>query len=204
MVMWNERYNVPEFVFGTEPNVFLQQQAYRLTPGQRVLAVADGEGRNGVWLAQQGLSVLSIDSSDVAQVKAQKFARERGVELDFECADLLAWRWSENEFDAVAGIFFQFVGPAGRQLMFDGIKKTLKPGGLLLLQGYTPRQLEYKTGGPPVAENMYTQSLLKEQFGDWEILHLSEHDEHISEGKQHHGMSALIDMVARKPSNLSS
>ena len=199
MSMWNERYAVPEFVFGTQPNIFLQQQIYRLEPGQRVLAVADGEGRNGVWLAEQGMSVMSIDSSDVAQAKARRLAQERGVSPDFECADLLEWDWRENEFDAVVGIFFQFVGPAGRQILFDGIKKTLKPGGLLLLQGYTPRQLEYKTGGPPSAENMYTQPLLKAQFGDWEMLHLSEHDEHISEGTHHHGMSALIDMVARKP-----
>lgn len=198
-MMWNERYNVPEFIFGTEPNVFLQQQACRLTAGNRVLAVADGEGRNGVWLAEQGMSVLSIDSADVAQVKAKRLALERGVSLDLECADLLNWRWREAEFDAVVAIFIQFVGAAGRELLFDGIKKTLKPGGLLLLQGYTPRQLEFKTGGPPAAENMYTLAMLKEQFRDWEIVHLSEHDEHVSEGAHHHGMSALIDLVARKP-----
>jgi hypothetical protein len=82
--------------------------------------------------------------------------------------------------------------------MFANIKHCLKPGGLLLLQGYTPRQLEYKTGGPPVAENMYTEALLRDAFGDMEILHLREHDEHIGEGTAHHGMSALIDLVARK------
>lgn len=198
-MIWNERYNVPEFIFGTEPNVFLREQAARLSAGQRVLAVADGEGRNGVWLAEQGLSVLSIDSADIAQVKARRLALERGVSLELECADLLTWHWGEAKFDAVAAIFIQFVGAQGRQVLFDGIKATLKPGGLLLLQGYTPRQLEFKTGGPPAAENMYTMELLEAQFGNWEILHLREHDEHISEGAHHHGMSALIDMVARKP-----
>lgn len=198
-MIWNERYDVPEFIFGTQPNRFLQQQAHRLTAGQRVLAVADGEGRNGVWLAGQGLSVLSIDSADVAQVKAKRLALERGVSVDFECADLLAWQWGEARFDAIVAIFIQFVGAAGREVIFDGMQAALKPGGLLILQGYTPRQLEFKTGGPPAAENMYTEAMLRERFSTWEILHLSEHDEHISEGAHHHGMSALIDLVARKP-----
>lgn len=197
--MWDERYNVPEFIFGTEPNVFLTQQAYRLTPGQRVLAVADGEGRNGVWLAQQGLSVLSVEGSAVAQAKAKKLAQERGVSLDFECADLLQWQWGEARFDAVVAIFIQFAAPAGRKILFEGMKAALKPGGLLLLQGYTPRQLEFKTGGPSSAENMYTEAMLRELLAGWEILQLCEHDEHISEGAHHHGMSALIDVVARKP-----
>ena len=197
--MWDERYNVPEFIFGTEPNVFLTRQAYRLTPGQRVLAVADGEGRNGVWLAQQGLSVLSVEGSAVAQAKAKKLAQERGVSLDFECADLLQWQWGEARFDAVVAIFIQFAAPAGRKILFEGMKAALKPGGLLLLQGYTPRQLEFKTGGPSSAENMYTEAMLRELLAGWEILQLCEHDEHISEGAHHHGMSALIDVVARKP-----
>ncbi|ARU30571.1 SAM-dependent methyltransferase [Sulfuriferula sp. AH1] len=198
-MMWDERYDVPEFIFGTEPNVFLTQQAYRLTPGQRVLAVADGEGRNGVWLAQQGLSVLSVEGSGVAQAKAKKLAQERGVSLDFECADLLQWQWDEARFDAVVAIFIQFAAPAGRKILFDGMKAALKPGGLLLLQGYTPRQLEFKTGGPSSAENMYTEAMLRELLAGWEIVQLHEHDEHISEGAHHHGMSALIDVVARKP-----
>lgn len=198
-MMWDERYNVPEFIFGTEPNVFLTREAYRLTPGQRVLAVADGEGRNGVWLAQQGLSVLSVEASAVAQAKAKKLAQERCVKLDFECADLLQWQWGEARFDAVVAIFIQFAAPAGRKILFEGMKAALKPGGLLLLQGYTPRQLEFKTGGPPSAENMYTEPMLRELLAGWEILQLHEHDEHISEGAHHHGMSALIDVVARKP-----
>lgn len=197
--MWDARYNVPEFIFGTEPNVFLTQQAYRLTPGQRVLAVADGEGRNGVWLAQQGLSVLSVEGSSVAQAKAKKLAQERGVSPDFECADLLQWQWGEARFDAVVAIFIQFTGQADRKIMFEGMKAALKPGGLLLLQGYTPRQLEFKTGGPPVAENMYTEAILNDLLAGWDIMQLQEHDEHISEGAHHYGMSALIDVVARKP-----
>ena len=198
MSMWDERYASEDYLFGTEPNEFLVSQRHLLKPGMSCLAVADGEGRNGVWLAQQGLHVLSVEASAVALEKAKKLAQQRGVAIEFEQADLAQWQWGENRFDVVAAIFIQFAPPALREQMFAGIRRCLKPGGLLLLQGYTPRQLEYKTGGPPVAENMYTEKLLHDAFGDMEIMHLREHDDHIGEGTGHSGMSALIDLVARK------
>ena len=196
--VWDDRYASDDYLFGTEPNAFLVSQRGLLEPGMSCLAVADGEGRNGVWLAQQGLRVLSVEASAAALDKARKLARERGVAIDFEQADLAHWQWGGNRFDAVAAIFIQFAPPALREQMFAGIKRCLKPGGLLLLQGYTPRQLEFKTGGPPVAENMYTLELLRNAFGDMEIMHLREHDDHIGEGTGHSGISALIDLVARK------
>jgi len=196
--MWDERYAQEGYLFGTAPNAFLVTQQHLLKPGMSCLAVADGEGRNGVWLAQQGLRVLSVEGSVVALEKAKKLAAERGVAIEFEQADLAHWQWGENRFDVVAAIFIQFAPPALREQMFAGIKRCLKPGGLLLLQGYTPRQLEYKTGGPPVAENMYTEALLRAAFGDMKIPHLREHDEHVSEGAGHSGMSALIDLAAYK------
>ena len=218
MNKWDERYASEEFYFGTKPNAFLVSQQLLLKPGMSCLAVADGEGRNGVWLAQQGLRVLSVESSPVALEKARKLAEQRGVTdgttshltrlpnnasqvigyVEFEQADLSQWQWGENRFDMVAAIFIQFAHPALREQMFAGIRRCLKPGGLLLLQGYTPRQLEYKTGGPPEAENMYTEALLREAFAGMEIIHLREHDDHVSEGAGHSGMSALIDLVARK------
>jgi cyclopropane fatty-acyl-phospholipid synthase-like methyltransferase len=204
--IWDQRYAGEEYHFGTEPNAFLLSQQHWLQAGMSCLAVADGEGRNGVWLAQQGLDVLSVDASPVALAKARRLASERGVSVRFELVDLLQSevpvpRNAEGGaagYDVVAGIFIQFVPPAQRAAMFDGIKRALKPGGLLLLQGYTPRQLEYRTGGPSQAENLYTEALLRELFADMDILHLAEHDSHISEGAGHHGMSALIDLVARK------
>ncbi len=198
--MWDQRYNVPEFVYGTRPNQFLHEHTQLLIPGTHVLSVADGEGRNGVWLAEQGMKVLSVDASCVAQTKARRLAAERGVEMEFECADLLqrAW-WGEARFDAVVGIFIQFAGADGRAILFEGMKSILKPGGLLLVQGYTPRQLEYRTGGPGAVENMYTEPMLRSLLSGWDIVQLREHDQHISEGSHHHGMSALIDVIARKP-----
>jgi cyclopropane fatty-acyl-phospholipid synthase-like methyltransferase len=196
--MWDERYAGGEYYFGTKPNAFMLSQHHLLKPGMSCLAVADGEGRNGVWLVEQGLKVLSVDSSAVAASKADTLAEQRGVKLDFEVADLLNWTWAENRYDVVVAIFIQFATPAQRAQLFAGMKKCLNPGGLLLLQGYTPRQLEYGTGGPPVAENMYTEALLRKEFADMDILHLAEHDSEINEGSGHHGMSALIDLVARK------
>jgi cyclopropane fatty-acyl-phospholipid synthase-like methyltransferase len=196
--MWDERYAGGEYFFGTKPNAFMVSQHHLLKPGMSCLAVADGEGRNGVWLVEQGLTVLSVDSSAVAASKADTLALQRGVKLDFEVADLLAWEWGESSYDVVVAIFIQFATPEQRTQLFANIKKCLKPGGLLLLQGYTPRQLEYGTGGPPLAENLYTEAMLRKAFADMEILHLAAHDSEINEGEGHHGMSALIDLVARK------
>lgn len=197
MSIWDERYSGEEYFYGTEPNAFLVSQASRLQPGMSCLAVADGEGRNGVWLAEQGLDVLSVDASPVAQAKAQKLAQARGVRMRFGQVDLLEWAGDEL-YDAVAAIFIQFVGPDLRPKQFANLKRRLKPGGLLLLQGYTPRQLEYRTGGPSQAENLYTEPMLRELCADMDILHLAEHDSVLNEGSGHSGTSALIDLVARK------
>lgn len=195
---WNSRFSSPEYVFGTAPNAFLASQAHRLKPGQRALAVADGEGRNGVWLARQGLEVLSVDFSPVGLAKAQKLAADAGVTLHTECVDLASWSWEGPPFDVVVGIFIQFAGPTLREAIFAKMKNALKPGGLILLTGYRPEQLGYRTGGPSQPENLYTAPMLRAAFSDMTILHLAEHDDEMREGAGHSGMSALIDLVARK------
>ncbi len=196
---WNARFAGEDYLFGTEPNAFLVSQRSRLKPGMKALAVADGEGRNGVWLAQQGLDVLSVDFSPAALEKARRLATQRGVKLTTACADLATWDWTGSQYDVVVAVFIQFAPPAVREVIFRGLKQSLVPGGLLLLEGYRPRQLEYKTGGPPYLENLYTDTLLREAFADMRILHLVEYDAEIAEGHGHRGMSALIDLVAQKP-----
>jgi 2-polyprenyl-3-methyl-5-hydroxy-6-metoxy-1,4-benzoquinol methylase len=146
---WDERYAADHYIFGTAPNVFLASQAALIRPGLRALAIADGEGRNGVWLAEQGVRVHAIDFSAAALEKARKLAAERGVELEIEQADVLAWAWPEAAYDLVVAIFIQFAPPPERERIIAGIRRTLKPGGTLILQGYTPKQIEYGTGGPP-------------------------------------------------------
>jgi SAM-dependent methyltransferase len=196
---WDERYATDAYIFGTAPNVFLSSQAGLIHAGMRGLAIADGEGRNGVWLAAQGVQVHAIDVSPVALEKARKLAAERGVTIHFELADILDWNWPQASYDLVAAIFIQFAPPPERDRIIAGIRRSLKPGGLLIMQGYTPKQVEFGTGGPSNPANMYTADLLRNWFGDWEIAHLREHESVISEGSHHHGMSALIDLVARKP-----
>ena len=195
---WQERFAAPGYLFGKAPNEFLKSHAHLLRKGEKALAIADGEGRNGVFLAEQGLDVLSVDFSVLAQEKARTLAVERGVTPRFELADLLTWDWPEKEFDVVAAIFFQFVGPPGRDKIFAGIKKTLKPGGLLLLEGYGVKQLEYKTGGPSEIENLYTRELLQTAFADFASLDIRAYDAVLGEGDRHAGMSALVDLVGRK------
>ncbi len=201
MSVWDTRYAGEEYHFGTEPNAFLVSQQQHLKAGMKCLAIADGEGRNGVWLAEQGLDVLSVDSSSVAQTKAQKLAQQRGVTMRFEHADMMSWDGGNARFDVVVAIFIQFVGPTLRERQFALLKQFLNPGGVLLLQGYTPRQLDYRTGGPSQVENLYTETMLRDAFSDMEIVHLAEHDDVIREGAGHSGMSALVDMVARKKSD---
>jgi len=195
---WQQRFAQPGYLFGTAPNAFLKSKAALLRKGQRALAVADGEGRNGVFLAEQGLDVLSVDYAPLAQAKAQQLAAARGVTLRTEQADMTAWPWQSEAFDVVAAIFIQFATPAERAGIFAGIKRTLKPGGLLLMQGYRPKQLEYKTGGPSNAAHLYTREMLEEAFADFATLEIVEHDSAIEEGAGHAGMSALIDLVGRK------
>jgi cyclopropane fatty-acyl-phospholipid synthase-like methyltransferase len=196
--IWDERYSGAEYFYGTEPNAFLVSQQILLKPGMKCIAVADGEGRNGVWLAEQGLHVMSVDASPVAQSKALRLAQQRSVKMRFAQVDLMEWDGEGETFDVVVAIFIQFVGPVQRPHLFAQLKRFIKPGGLLLLQGYTPRQLVYKTGGPSQVENLYTEAMLREAFADMNILHLSEHDAIIREGSGHSGMSALVDLVARQ------
>jgi len=197
--MWNERYDRQEYLFGTEPNAFLASCADLLVPGQSALAVADGEGRNSVWLASRGLAVTAFDASTVGLEKARRLADQRQVTVDYCEAAVEDWDWTPAHFDVVAAIFIQFAGPDLRSRIFAGMKRTVKPGGLILMQGYRPEQLAYGTGGPKEPENLYTRALLEEAFADFEILRLEEHDSEVREGPGHAGLSALIDLVARRP-----
>jgi SAM-dependent methyltransferase len=196
---WDARYDRDDYLFGEAPNAFLAAQAGRLSPGLTALAIADGEGRNGVWLAQQGLIVTTTDISPRAIDKARALASRRGVALDARLADLDDWTWPESAFDVVVAIFVQFAPPPARDLMFRRIVAALRPRGLLILQGYRPEQIGYGTGGPGQVENLYTEALLRDAFAGLDILHLESHDSELAEGPGHAGRSALIDLVARRP-----
>lgn len=196
--MWDERYAVEDYIYGTEPSGVLIRRNHWLKPGAKALCVADGEGRNSVYLAQHGLKVTAFDGAAAAVDKARRLAAERGVEVDYSVQDIFDWNWPAAEFDLVAGIFIQFVGPEGRAMIFDRMKQALKPGGVLLLHGYTPRQLQFGTGGPGAAENLYTAGMLRKAFADMQVQLIEDYELEIREGQYHNGRSALIDMIAVK------
>jgi len=195
---WETRFAAPGYLFGTAPNAFIKRKAGLLKRGQKALTVADGEGRNGVFLAECGLDVTAFDFSPNALAKARELAKQRGVTMKIEQADLYVYPWPEAQYDVVAGIFFQFCPPPERAKVFAGMRRALKPGGILLLEGYRPEQLKYKTGGPSEVENLYTRALLEESFAGFASLDIEEYDAEVQEGSGHGGMSALIDLVGRK------
>jgi len=197
---WNQRFEATDdYVFGKSPNAFLVKHASpRITPRATVLAVADGEGRNGAWLAQQGCEVWSVDAAPKASDKARKLASELGVDMHVVTADVTELKWDERQYDLVVGIFFQFANPVLRAQLFDGMKRATRSGGYLLIQGYGLKQLEHKTGGPDIAEHLYTLDLMRQSFSDMDIEVLEEYEAELNEGRGHHGMSAVVDLVARK------
>ena len=197
--MWDTRFQVESFVFGEEPNKFLHDVApIYLKTSQKVLCVADGEGRNSVWLAKQGLQVDAFDFSEVAISKAKSLAIRNNVSVNFTVSDCESWNWNDSQYDAVAAIFIQFASPTEREILFKNMVKALKPGGIIIIQGYTPKQLEYKTGGPNDINYLYTESLMQDLLGGLGIVEMKSYEAVMSEGPGHNGMSALIGVVAKK------
>ncbi|MEM9321153.1 MAG: class I SAM-dependent methyltransferase [Pseudomonadota bacterium] len=198
--MWEERFsNSQDYVFGTEAAAFLRDNLGWLTPGARTLCVADGEGRNSVFLAECGLDVSSFDLSPTAIGRARDLAEARGVALDANVSVWESWDWAGPQWDLVVAIFVQFTDPQARVGQFEDLKRALRPGGRLMLHGYTPKQVEYGTGGPPDPARMYTSDLLRESFAGWHIERLAEYEKELDEGAGHSGRSALIDLIASKP-----
>ncbi len=199
---WTARYEAAgdDYLFGTAPSRFIAAHASLFESGATALSVADGEGRNSVWLAQQGLTVTALEISPAALSKARKLAAANRVAVAFRQADVLALEWPHAAYDFVVGVFIQFATPDERTILLAGMQQAVKSGGLLMLHGYTPKQLEYGTGGPSAGENLYTSAMLKDAFAadEWELLELREYEDELSEGTAHRGRSALIDLVARR------
>lgn len=195
---WNKRYSNPDYVFGEEPNAFLVSQAARLGQGH-ALALADGEGRNSVWLAQQGFTVDAFDFSPPAIAKAKALAEKNKVNINFSICAWKDFEWRHENYNLVAGIFFQFATPPERAELFQRIKDSLKPDGVLVIQGYGKNQLTYKTGGPDKLDHLYDEDLLRQAFADFDVQVCETYETSISEGAGHSGMSALLGFVARKP-----
>jgi SAM-dependent methyltransferase len=195
---WNSRFTQDDYLFGKEPNAWLQQHAGIWRTPSKLLCVADGEGRNSVWLASQGHGVDAFDIAEAGVAKARRLAVERQVKVNFSVAGSDTFEWHEARYDGVVAIFVQFADPALRARMLASIQHSLKPGGTLLLLGYTPKQLDYGTGGPPLVSHLYTPDLLREALSSLDIEVLQEFEADIKEGTGHNGQSALIGVVAHK------
>jgi len=196
-VDWDERFSIEDYLFGAEPAQALVKLEHYLIPQGDTLVIADGEGRNSVYLASKGFKVTATDASTVANVKAKALAASRNVEVDYQVEDFFDIDWSAKQYDNIVGIFFQFIPPDKIKQVLTALRTAIKKGGTLLIHGYTPQQIELATGGPKDVSLMYTKELFEDMFENVEILVNNEYQMQLTEGSGHNGPSALIDFVAQ-------
>jgi SAM-dependent methyltransferase len=194
---WDERYDTDDFVYGTEPNDFLAQVADRLTPGE-LLSIAEGEGRNAVFLAGLGHRVTGVDSSAVGLAKARRLAARRGVALTTEVCDLAGFDPGQARWQTVVSIFCHLPS-ALRSALYTRLVAALKPGGLLVLEAYTPDQLQHGTGGPKDPDMLPTLAALQHELAGLDFLIARETVRPVIEGRFHSGMGAVVQVLARRP-----
>ena len=195
--MWDERYSREEFVYGKDPNDFLREQVTMLPVG-RTLCLAEGEGRNAVFLATRGHRVTAVDWSLVGLEKARRLAQERNVRIETVHTDLSHFRIEPESWNAIISIFAHVPPPLRRVLHREAVA-GLVPGGVFLLEAYTPEQLKYNTGGPPAEEMMMTLETLQAELDGLEWLHAEESVREVREGEFHHGEGAVVQLIGRKP-----
>lgn len=193
--MWNERYASDEFAYGTEPNSFLVQNASLLT--SPVLSLAEGEGRNAVFLASLGLDVLGVDASDVGLAKAQKLAASRGLAIRTEVADLASYEPAASHYGSVISISAHLPSRL-RNTFYPLVERSLKPGGVILLEAYTKAQLARTTGGPKDPDLLVDLAELKQQFPNCEPIIAQEIEREVIEGTFHTGLAHVVQFIARK------
>ncbi|MFU8821322.1 MAG: SAM-dependent methyltransferase [Gammaproteobacteria bacterium] len=194
--MWDERYSADEYVFGKEPNRFLEEHFARMPKG-KVLCLAEGEGRNAVFLARQGYEVTAVDASAVGLAKARRLAEEHGVQVRWICADLAGYDPGVDQWDGIVSIFCH-LSPDARRPLHARLPGALKRGGVLLLEAYTPDQLAHRTGGPSNVGWMMTPSDLATELPGLVFNRLQELEREIVAGRHHHGMSAVVQLIAEK------
>ncbi|MFN6954328.1 MAG: class I SAM-dependent methyltransferase [Acetobacteraceae bacterium] len=195
---WDERYAAGGFQFGEAPNDYLRSQSWRLRPGMRAVVPGDGEGRNGVWLAEQGLAVTSLDWSPVGVAKARALAAKRGVRLDAVVADVSRWDWPAAAFGLAAWIYLH-LPPADRAAACAGVVRALTPGGLLVLECFTPAQQGRRSGGPKDPALLWSREVVEAEFPGFETLELTEGTVRLDEGPRHQGPAEVVRGVLRKP-----
>jgi 2-polyprenyl-3-methyl-5-hydroxy-6-metoxy-1,4-benzoquinol methylase len=195
--MWDQRYRHKTYAYGTQPNDFLVSMLDKL-PAGKVLCLAEGEGRNAVWLAQQGREITAVDGSAVGLGKARRLAEARGVAITTVHADLADFEIEADYWDVIVSIFCH-LPPELRRDVHRSCVESLRPGGVLLLEAYTPAQLEFKTGGPPAVDMMMDADTLRNELAGLELLHLQECVREVHEGEFHNGVGAIVQALTVKP-----
>jgi SAM-dependent methyltransferase len=194
---WDARYAAQPWMFGQAPNRYLESLSPRLPSAGRALALGDGEGRNGVWLAERGLAVTAVDWSATGTSRASAFAAIRGVTLATETADLTRWDWPEARFDLVAWIFLH-LPPEDRAAVVAGVLRTLAPGGLLVLECFSPAQQGRHSGGPRDTALLWTRALAEQAFASLRMLECLEGSVELDEGPKHQGPAEVLRGLWRK------
>jgi SAM-dependent methyltransferase len=195
--MWDERYRVDDYVYGTSANDFLRSHVDHLPMG-RILCLAEGEGRNAVFLAEQGFAVTAVDMSSVGLAKAQRLAAQRGVKIETIVSDLADFHVEPETWDGIVSIFAHLPTRV-RQRIHREVVSGLRSGGAFLLEAYRPEQLEYGTGGPRSAEMMMDLDGLRGELAGLEFEYAVETVRSIHEGHLHYGRGAVVQVLARKP-----
>jgi SAM-dependent methyltransferase len=195
---WDERYRAAGYFYGAEPNDFLRERHGEIARGGEVLCLAEGEGRNAVFLAAQGYAVVAIDQSAVGLKKAERLAALKGVQITTIQTDLAEYRIEPDRWDGIVSIWCH-LPRALRTEVHHQVVTGLNPGGVLLLESYTPEQLRYGTGGPPMADRMVTLTDLRRDLDGLVFIHAVERECVVKEGSGHTGLSAVVQLVARRP-----
>lgn len=194
--MWDERYSAPAYAYGTEPNDFLKSVADRIPPGP-VLCLAEGQGRNAVYLASLGHQVLAVDQSPIGLKRAQELAAARGVSIATQVADLASFHITPGAWAGIVAIFSHLPREL-RARVFAAAVKGLAPGGAFVLEAYTPKQLEYGTGGPRDVSMLMSLAALRAELAGLRIEHGLETEREIHEGIHHQGRSAVVQILGFK------
>jgi SAM-dependent methyltransferase len=194
--MWDERYDTKEYVYGKEPNDFLKMNVHSIPKG-KVLCLAEGEGRNAVFLAKLGYSVTAVDTSLVGLDKAKKLAEKNSVEIELVHADLAQYDFGKNKWDGIVSIFCPLPSPI-RKKMYKNIVQGLKKDGVFLLEAYTPDQLKHGTGGGNSVDVMQTALSLNDELAGLSFIHLTEIEREVLEGTYHTGLGSVVQTIATK------
>lgn len=197
-LFWNPRFAGEQYAYGSEPNDFLRQQAPALRPHSRVLSLGEGEGRNAVYLATLGHQLTAVDAAHTGLIKLLQRAAQQNLRMSVTLSDLADYPIRPGSWDAIVSIFCHLPSGLRRRVLADCVN-GLAPGGLFIMEGYTPRQLAFSSGGPKDSDLLLEPEVIRTELAGLELLHFAEVRREVIEGKLHTGLAAVLQVVARKP-----